>query len=158
MLKEFLSQRGVKYTERDVSMDRSAAGEIMRLTGQMAVPVTVIGTQTVVGFDRPKLEHMLATTSQTPSLGAIVGDAAKITSMRGLPQAEGAFVGGVRPGSAAQKLGLLIGDIIVEVNGQPVKNTKDLEGIVSGVQQNARIVVTFLRDNVRKAAEGILSP
>lgn len=139
-------------------MDRSAAGEIMRLTGQMAVPVTVIGTQTVVGFDRPKLEHLLATTSQTPSLGANVADAAKITVARGLPQAEGAFVGGVRPGSAAQKLGLLIGDIIVEVNGQPVKNTSDLERAVSGLQQNARIIVIFLRDNTRKAAEGTLSP
>ncbi len=156
MLKEFLSQRGVKYAERDVSVDRSAASEMMRLTGQMAVPVTVIGTQTVVGFDRPKLEHLLATTAQTPSLGAIVGDAAKITSMRGLPQADGAFVGGVRPGSAAQRLGLLIGDIITEVNGQPVKNTNDLERIVSGLQQSARILVVFLRDNNRKAAEGTL--
>ncbi len=156
MLKEFLSQRGVKYAERDVSVDRSAASEMMRLTGQMAVPVTVIGTQTVVGFDRPKLEHLLATTAQTPSLGAIVGDAAKITSMRGLPQADGAFVGGVKPGSAAQRLGLLIGDIITEVNGQPVKNTNDLERIVSGLQQNARILVVFLRDNNRKAAEGTL--
>ncbi len=156
MLKEFLSQRGVKYAERDVSVDRSAASEMMRLTGQMAVPVTVIGTQTVVGFDRPKLEHLLAATAQTPSLGAIVGDAAKITSMRGLPQADGAFVGGVKPGSAAQRLGLLIGDIITEVNGQPVKNTNDLERIVSGLQQNARILVVFLRDNNRKAAEGTL--
>ena len=154
MLKEFLSQRGITYTERDVAVDRAAAGELMRLTGQMAVPVTVVDGQTVVGFDRPKLEHLLATVAQGPSLGAAVGDAAKITSMRGLPPSEGAFVGGVKSGSAAQRLGLVIGDIITEVNGQPVRNAGDLERIVSGLRPGARILLVFLRQGNRRAAEG----
>jgi glutaredoxin 3 len=154
MLKEFLSQRGVTYTERDVTVDRTAAGELMRLTGQMAVPVTVVDGQTVVGFDRPKLEHLLATVAHGPSLGAAVGDAAKITSMRGLPLSEGAFVGGVRPGFAAQRLGLVIGDIIIEVNGQPVRSANDLERMVSGFRPGGRILLVFLREGNRRAAEG----
>lgn len=154
MLKEFLSQRGISYTERDVTVDRAAAGELMRLTGQMAVPVTIADGQTIVGFDRPKLEHLLASLAPGPSLGAAVGDAARITSMRGLPQSEGAFVGGVKPGSAAQRLGLAVGDIIIEVNGQPVKNTGDLERIVSGLRPGARVLLVFLREGNRRAAEG----
>jgi S1-C subfamily serine protease len=156
MLKEFLSQRGVSYTERDVAVDRAAAGELMRLTGQMAVPVTVVDGQTVVGFDRPRLEQLLATVAQGPSLGAAVGDATKITSMRGLPPSEGAFVGGVRSGSAAQRLGLMIGDIITEVNGQPVRNTSDLERAVSGLRPGGRILLVFLREGSRRATEGTL--
>jgi S1-C subfamily serine protease len=154
MLKEFLSQRGIKYSERDVSTDRAAASEVMRLTGQLAVPVTVVDGQTVIGFDRPRLEQLLAKASQGPSLGAAVGDAARITRLRGLPPAEGAFVGGVKPGSAAQRLGLAIGDVITEVNGRPVKNPDDLEHAVSGLGPGSRILLVYLRDGSRRAAEG----
>jgi serine protease Do len=85
-----------------------------------------------------------------------VGDATKITSMRGLPPSEGAFVGGVRSGSAAQRLGLMIGDIITEVNGQPVRNTSDLERAVSGLRPGGRILLVFLREGSRRATEGTL--
>ena len=37
--------------------------ELMQRTGQMAVPVTVIGDQVVVGFDRPRLSALLGLTS-----------------------------------------------------------------------------------------------
>ena len=46
--------------EIDVSRDRTAADEMVRLTGQLGVPVTVIDGQVVVGFDRPHLEQLLA--------------------------------------------------------------------------------------------------
>ena len=156
MLKEFLSQRGIRYSERDVTTDRAAASEVMRLTGQMAVPVTVIDGQTVIGFDRPRLEGLLAAAAQGPSLGAAVADAARITRLRGLPPAEGAFVGGVKPGSAAQRLGLATGDIITEINGRPVKSPDDLEHAISGLGPGNRIFLVYLRDGNRRAAEGTL--
>ena len=40
--KQYLSQKGVKYTEVDISRYQAAAQEMMRLTGQMGVPVIVI--------------------------------------------------------------------------------------------------------------------
>jgi glutaredoxin len=52
MVKEFLSQRGIGFKEYDVSRDPSAAQELVRSTGQMGVPVTVINGQAIVGFDR----------------------------------------------------------------------------------------------------------
>lgn len=58
--KRFLSERGVKFTEYDVSRDRAAADEMVRMTGQMGVPVIVVDGQVVVGFDRTRLEHLLA--------------------------------------------------------------------------------------------------
>ncbi len=58
-MKEFLSQKGVSFTERDVSQDDQALAELEAL-GVMATPATVIGDQVVVGFDRAKLERLLA--------------------------------------------------------------------------------------------------
>jgi len=57
-VKEFLSQRGVQFIERDVAQDAGALAELEAL-GLMTTPVTVINSQVVVGFDRPKLEQLL---------------------------------------------------------------------------------------------------
>ncbi len=58
-MKEFLSQKGIAFTERDVSQDERALAELEAL-GVMATPATVIGDQVVIGFDRAKLERLLA--------------------------------------------------------------------------------------------------
>ncbi len=58
-VKELLSQRGINFTERDVSQDEQALSELERL-GVMTTPVTVIGDELVIGFDRAKLERLLS--------------------------------------------------------------------------------------------------
>ena len=57
-MEEFLSQRAVPYTTRDVATDEDALGDLEEL-GYMTTPVTVIDGQVVVGFDRKKLEALL---------------------------------------------------------------------------------------------------
>ena len=44
-VKEFLSRRGLKFTEYDVSRDRAAADEMIRKSGQMGVPVIIVDDQ-----------------------------------------------------------------------------------------------------------------
>jgi glutaredoxin 3 len=158
MLKEYLSQHGVKYLERDISLDRAAGAEVMRLTGQMAVPVTVIDGQTIIGFDRPALDQLLASyeASSGPALGAAVGDAMKITRQRGLLPSTGAFIGSVKSGSLAQKLGLTAGDIITEVNGQSIPGPDDLAAVIARLSSGSRISITFTRGNQVLHASGIL--
>ena len=56
--KEFLSQEGVPFTERDVSTDEKALTELERL-GYMTTPVTLIDGEVVVGFDQKRLEELL---------------------------------------------------------------------------------------------------
>ncbi len=57
-MKEFLSERGIEYTERDVALDDDAMAELDAL-GVWTTPVTVINGEIVVGFDQPKLERLL---------------------------------------------------------------------------------------------------
>ncbi|MBI1940513.1 MAG: glutaredoxin family protein [Acidobacteria bacterium] len=56
--KEFLSQKGVAFEERDVSQDESALEELQR-RGLMTTPVTLIDDDVVVGFDQKKLASLL---------------------------------------------------------------------------------------------------
>jgi glutaredoxin len=57
-VKEFLSDKGVTFIERDVSKDEDALTELKKLS-VMTTPVTVIEGEVVIGFDRSKLEQML---------------------------------------------------------------------------------------------------
>ncbi len=58
-VKEFLSQKSIQFTERDVSKDEDALNELKKL-GIMTTPVTVINGEIVIGFDQPKFEKLLA--------------------------------------------------------------------------------------------------
>jgi glutaredoxin len=57
--KEFLSSKGVQYRDVNVAEDVEGREELLRRTGQLAVPVTVIDDEVVVGFNRPRLVELL---------------------------------------------------------------------------------------------------
>ncbi len=62
--KQFLNDRGVKFTEVDVESDADAATEMYKLSGQTGVPFTVIKKDGgdrlgILGFDRPRLTQVL---------------------------------------------------------------------------------------------------
>lgn len=157
MVKEFLSQRGAIFKEYDVSQDRAAAQELMRKTSQMAVPVIIIDGETIIGFDRARLEQALSKQPrQRPSLGASIADASKITAKQGSVITFGAYIGNVRAGSVADRIGLKQGDIITEVNMQNVANAGGLESVLSRLNPESRISLVFLRDNKTLTAEGTM--
>ena len=58
--KEYLSQKGMKYTEYDVAGDREKAQEMIKKSGQMGVPVIIVDDNIVVGFDQASLDKYLA--------------------------------------------------------------------------------------------------
>jgi len=157
MVKEFLSQKGLGFEERDVSRNTTYAQELVKSTGQMGVPVTIINGQTVVGFDRGRLEQLLTQTEtrQRPSFGASIADASKITAKQGLGLTLGAYVGNVRSGSIAERIGLVSGDIITELNLKHIANASDLEHALSNLNNGSRFSLVFLRGNNTMTTEGI---
>ena len=58
----------------------------------------------------------------------------------------GALIGDVTPGSPADRAGMKKGDIVVELNGQPVSNANDLRLRVGNMEPNAPITLKALRD------------
>ncbi|HBE79645.1 MAG TPA: NrdH-redoxin [Firmicutes bacterium] len=57
--KSYLKDKGIVFSEKNVSEDSAAAQEMIELTGQRSVPVIKKGGQYVVGFDPERLENML---------------------------------------------------------------------------------------------------
>lgn len=59
MAKEFFTEKGVQFTNYDVSQDAAKREEMIKMTGQLGVPVIVIGGDVMVGFDRNRLADKL---------------------------------------------------------------------------------------------------
>ncbi|MDV2990136.1 MAG: PDZ domain-containing protein [Dehalogenimonas sp.] len=123
----------------------------------MAVPVTDIDGHLIVGFDRRQLEYYIAQSkAAAPRFGASVADAAKYTSAHGMKVEQGAYVGAVRSGQPAAEAGLKPGDIITGIDAAKIKSAADLNSALSGLQQGARVRITFIRDGQPRQAEGRL--
>ena len=57
--KEFFKEKGVDYIEYDVSADTEKRKEMVDRSGQMGVPVILIGDEMIVGFDKEKVSEIL---------------------------------------------------------------------------------------------------
>ncbi len=64
MAKEFLSQRGIPFTDLDVSKDPQALQEMIEISDARSVPVIVACEQVMVGFDAARLEQALGCMKQ----------------------------------------------------------------------------------------------
>jgi glutaredoxin 3 len=59
MAKDFLKENKIQYTEIDVGRDREKADEMIKKSGQMAVPVIEIGDEIIIGFDKKRISELL---------------------------------------------------------------------------------------------------
>jgi S1-C subfamily serine protease len=134
-----------------VSIDHAAAQEMVRRSGQMGVPVIVAGDQVIVGFDRPRLERILAAAGppspRGPRLGLLVRDTPN-----------GVEVGTVRPGLLGEKAGVRVGDILETVAGRAIRSVSDLEQAARGLKAGERLDLAVRRgDQVVKLGVAIAS-
>jgi glutaredoxin 3 len=143
-VKEYLSQRSLPFREVDVASNRAAAMEMVRISGQQGVPVTVIDGKAVVGFDRPRLDQLLAW-AQRPRLGAAVADAADMAAKGRTTVTEGAYVGRVSPDGAAAGAGLQPGDVITAIARQPIGSAAAVERVIARVRRGQAVPLTYVR-------------
>jgi S1-C subfamily serine protease len=127
---------------------------MVRLTGQLGVPVIVIDGQVVIGFDRPRLEQLVASGGgQRPHLGLKVADASKMAPRIGGVPVFGALVVAVASASLGERAGLRNGDIITELNLRPIHGADDLERAMADLTPGSRATIVFLRGQETLRAE-----
>jgi serine protease Do len=85
--------------------------------------------------------------------GPILEDEA--TELR-LPRATGAIVMSVDDGSAAERAGLRAGDVIVEIDGRPVADTRDLLWRTAYTAPGTRVTVKIFRDGNEQTRTAII--
>ena len=57
--KQYFRQKGIRFSDVDVSHDPAAARDMVRRSGQQGVPVIDIGGRIIIGFDKPKINQLL---------------------------------------------------------------------------------------------------
>lgn len=146
-LKNYLRQRGIPFTEYDISQDPRRAAEMVRLSGQQGVPVSVVDGQAVLGADISRINQLLAQRShRPPRLGIAIAEASRIAAKRGIQLPDGAYVGRVNPASPAALSDVRVGDVIVELDGQPVRSDRDVHRIGKSLLYDQAVDVRVWRN------------
>jgi len=68
----------------------------------------------------------------------------------------GVVVTGVQPDGPANKAGLQQGDVILAINGQPVKDGDDLVSKVAGTPVGDTLTIRYLRDRQEREAQVVI--
>lgn len=68
----------------------------------------------------------------------------------GLPDARGALISDVTPGSAGEKAGLQIGDVVRSIDGTEIRQSSDLPPIIGAMAPGTKVTLGILRDGKPK--------
>jgi serine protease Do len=68
----------------------------------------------------------------------------------GLPQPEGALVSSVEKGGAAERAGIESGDVILKVNGSPVKQSNELPAVIAGLAPGTTVKLEVWRQHATR--------
>jgi glutaredoxin-like YruB-family protein len=143
--KDFLRQKGVPFQEKNLEFDQAAAEEVVRRSGQMGVPVIIAGDEVIVGFDRARLERLASRFASSTSGGTASASPRPRIGLRIKDGPGGAEIGAVHPGTPGDRAGLQPGDVVVEINGRPVRSAADLEAALAGLTQGQAVALEVRR-------------
>ena len=57
--KEYLKGKNIPLEDIDVAADTTKAKEMVKVSGQMGVPVITVDNEVIIGFDQNKLNQLL---------------------------------------------------------------------------------------------------
>jgi len=77
-------------------------------------------------------------------------DPATAANLKASGVSEGVFVQSVQPGGPSEKAGIQAGDVIVAINGKPIRDGNQLVGIVTSTPVGNALEVTVVREGKRQ--------
>jgi len=128
--------------------------EMIRVSGQQGVPVTVANGDVILGFDQRKFAKLAEKFAgpKRPPLGILAADAEDYLSKHPemaekIPAGTtGVYVGKVRPKTVAARGGLKPGDVITSFAGKRVRTMAALDQMVETLKAGDKATAKFIRD------------
>ena len=144
------------FIQTDASINPgNSGGPLINLQGEVVgINTAIIASGQGIGFAIPiNMAKEIAPQLQKRGhvtrglLGVNIQDVTpELAKSLGLKESKGALVSQVVPGGPADKAGLEQGDVIVNFDGQPVGDSKDLPRIVASTPVGKTVTVKLLRD------------
>jgi serine protease Do len=128
--------------------------EMIRVSGQQGVPVTVANGDVILGFDQRKFAKLAEKFAgpKRPPLGILAADAEEYLTKHPekaekIPAGtKGIYVGKVRPNTVAARGGFKPGDIITSFAGKRVRTMTTLDQMVETLKPGDKATAKFIRD------------
>jgi serine protease Do len=147
----------------------NSGGPMFNLNGAVIGVNTSIfspsGTNIGIGFAIPS-STVKSIIEQLKSTGKVIRGmlnikiqevTAEIAEGLGLKSPSGVLVYEVEPGGAADKSGIKSGDLIVEFNGVPIKNTRKLQIAVSEAVVGSEVNIIIMRSGVKQELKCLIT-
>ena len=137
-----------------MAKDYQAAMEMIRVSGQQGVPVTVANGDVILGFDQRKFAKLAEKFAgpKRPPLGILAADAEEYLTKHPekaekIPAGtKGIYVGKVRPKTVAARGGFKPGDVITSFAGKRVRTMTALDQMVETLKPGDNATAKFIRD------------
>lgn len=152
-------QRYVPFIQTDVAINRgnsggplfNLAGEVVGINSQIfSTSGGSIGLSFSIPIDTAKSVVEQLRTKGRVSRGVIGVQIQNIDRDRaealGLPRPAGALVAEIQPGSAAEKAGVRVGDVITSFNGREIGDSSELPPMVGATAPGTRATLGVFRD------------
>ena len=166
----YADQRYVPFIQTDVAINRgNSGGPLLDTRGQVVGINSQIfsnyGGYMGVSFAIPidvamnAVQQLKATGKVTRGqlgvqIQALDREAAQAL---GLPDARGALVARVEPGSPAERGGIQRQDVIQRINGQPIYASSDLPPIIGAMAPGSKVTVQLIRDGKPRTVTATLN-
>ncbi len=165
-----ISNRGYEdFIQTDASINPgNSGGALIDLHGQVVGINTAIvgpsGGNVGIGFAVPSriagsvMEQIVAYGEvRRGRLGIAYQDVTPdLAELLGMPQAAGVVVTRVEQGSVADTAGLMTGDVIVAINGRPIRDSMELHHRVGLAPVDAAIDIAYIRNGVQGTVQAEL--
>ena len=147
-----------RFIQTDAAINPgNSGGPLVNLAGQVIGINTAIatrhGTSDGVGFAMPantarKVYNSIVTTGavRRGAIGVTFTNQSNPAMLRSFGAEHGVVVSGVEPGTPAERAGLKLGDVIVAIDGKPVRSGDDLVEVVADSDIGRKLKIDFLRD------------
>jgi serine protease Do len=154
-----------RFIQTDAAINPgNSGGPLVNLAGQVIGINTAIATQRGtydgVGFAIPsntarKVYNALITSGsvQRGAIGVTFYSAYNPSLLRSFGTDHGIVINDVEVGSPAERAGLKYGDVILSVDGKPIKSADELVAIVSESPIGKKLRMEYLRDGKRLTTE-----
>jgi len=148
------------FIQTDASINPgNSGGPLINLAGQVVgINTAIVARGQGIGFAIPinLAKGIIAQLKDSGSvtrgwLGVTINDLPEdMAEYLNVPGGEGALVVDVVAGDPADKAGIQPKDVIVGIDGKPVTSSRDLTGIVAGIQVGDKVAVELIRNGKSK--------
>ena len=127
------------------------AGEVIGINTAIRGGAQGIGFATPINIAKTLLPQLKSGKVTRGYLGMSISDVTEETREAfNLPEARGALVQVVEPGKPADKAGIRNGDVVVEIDGKPIRNNRELIDYVSYLPVGSEVKITLIRNGKRE--------